>query len=102
MLLKKGRKTSEFVVTVVTGLLSAGIGLGLIDPNLLDISARVIADAQATSAGIDSTGLQAVLDTIYKMFALGIGGYTVGQYSKSRGIAKSNSNAKDENDGEDG
>jgi hypothetical protein len=36
---RKGRKTSEFVVTIVTGVLSAGIGLGLIDPNILDISA---------------------------------------------------------------
>lgn len=100
--MKKGRKTSEFVVTIVTGVLSAGIGLGLIDPNILDISAKVISDAREASTVIDGSSLQAILDTIYKMFALGVGGYTVGQYSKSRGIAKSNTSIKEDSDEEDG
>ena len=99
---RKGRKTSEFVVTIVTGVLSAGIGLGLIDPNILDISAKVISDAREASTGMDGSGLQAILDTIYKMFALGVGGYTVGAYSKSRGVAKSNTNIKEDSDEEDG
>lgn len=98
---KPGRKTSEFVLTVTTAIISGSIGLGIIDPQLIEFGTQALETVQNSS---NTDSIQGITDAVFKIVALVVGGNVVSNYTKSRGAAKqgkNDSNSSDE-EGENG
>lgn len=87
--IKPGRKTSEFALTVGTTVLYGAIGLGIIDPQLIEFGTQAMQTVQDVAAS--GNPLQAATDAVFKLVALVMGGHAVASYSKSRGAAKGQS-----------
>lgn len=90
MLLKPGSRSTEFWATAIKAGLCGLISLGVIDPQVIEFTTGAIQDVQQTvsQVNVDSSSLNGVFDTLFKMVALVVGGNVVSNYSKSRGMAK--------------
>lgn len=92
--MKSGYKTTEFYVTIATGLVTAAVALGFIDiSSVNEIADKLTAvqefdfqgDAQVNQLAEATKGMG---DTVSRLVSLVVGGNVVNKYIKSRGDSK--------------
>ena len=87
--MKKGRTTSEFVTTIIGGLLMGGVGTGLIDftPDQMQAVTANVGDAVQTVTALKQADIT-MAEALIHIVGLIMGGHIVSTYIKSRGDSK--------------